>query len=585
MKRSLPLILVWLALCTSSWADAPALAEGASAHPPYRGSVPKKSDVVFSTRFKRVEAPEVIRSFRATRVEWVYTNDAEFAQSLEKAAPWFGGAINANGPLKDEAGYARDFDGQVLVAPWMKGWNGRWVSTTHPETRRVITEQLRRYAELGVDSMQADDPLLQMYTAIYQAGDFNPATVEGFPDWLARHPEPVRVAAAGLDGFKGDYREWLRSRQRVTNAQDYTKRFRSFPSTPLWMEYIQSTVRQHFVDVRRQLEQARGKPVALSMNLGILDEPNDQNRQYFLADLADYAIAETRIDDYASMVAQSATFRALGLGFVPSLKPGTLEENRIAIATLYALGTQPVVPWDVYVGNDERGQAKRLFGTADEYGHLYQFVRAHPEVVDGLETAVLVGVLAPVSKFRSDATKALVRKLVERQIPFAYVPVGGKVPHHKIDVGRIKHLRALLSVNDADDLPADAREAIAAAGVPLLDVRAMKDDRLADWQPFLIAPGSERVRIIPRAAPGDPSRLVLHIIDTSRAGQTQADPTCRRRLGIRRQLLGGAKVTGEYWSSMPPGTRLEAVDSGARDLFVTLQGCPLWGVLEVRMQR
>lgn len=161
------------------------------------------------------------------------------------------------------------------------------------------------------------------------------------------------------------------------------------------------------------------------MNLSALYEPLESNPSFFLTPLADYAMAETPIEDHAQRVSQAATARALGLGFVPSRRPRSTAENRVAIATLYALGGQPIGPWDVYVGHDARGLAKRFFGRPQDDADLDHFVRANGDLLDRRETAVQVGLVVPVDKGQRDRIKHLVRRLTDHGVNMAFVPVGG----------------------------------------------------------------------------------------------------------------------------------------------------------------
>lgn len=561
-----------------------ALPDGAQVHPAYHGNVPRRSDVVFSSRSKRPEAPALAKAFGATRIEWVYTSDQAFVTSLKDAAPWFGGTLNANGPLPSDAGFARDFDGDILLAPWMKAWGGRWITTTHPETRRALSEQALLYLKLGANSIQFDDPQLQYFAAQTQGGDFNPSTVAGFPQFLASQRDQAAVKTAGLAGFTGNYRDFLISTQGVTDNKDYLRRFRSFPSTKLWLRYVQSTVEDYFVYMRKLINDGQPKSVPLSMNISALYEPNEANRFFFLARLADYAIAETQTADLVQMTSQAATARALGMGFVPSIRPLGLAENRVAIATLYALGGEPVVPWDTYAGNDQAGQPKRFFGSVEEYGDLFHFVRAYPALFDGLETAAMVGIVVPVDKFRSETTKDVSKKLTEKQIPYAFVPVGGSQVRYQLDVMRLRHFKLLVTVNPDSDYLREDLETITASKVPRSDAGALTDDVVARLRPFIAAPGGERLRIVARAAPADSSRLVVHVIDTARADQTAVDTECRRRIGVESSLLGPGKISSVTWTTTAETKHLVSA-LNATQLFVTLPSCPMWGILEFQMAR
>jgi hypothetical protein len=63
------------------------------------------------------------------------------------------------------------------------------------------------------------------------------------------------------------------------------------------------------------------------------------------------------------------------------------RRTRQTIATAYAAGGLCMVPWDVYMP----GNAPRYFGTPPQYAHLFGFVRAAAEYLDGYEDAAVAG--------------------------------------------------------------------------------------------------------------------------------------------------------------------------------------------------
>ena len=57
------------------------------------------------------------------------------------------------------------------------------------------------------------------------------------------------------------------------------------------------------------------------------DRPEEKNWHFFLTEYTDYAMAETPIDNTEALARRAATLRALGIGYVPSLKPRSTPEN------------------------------------------------------------------------------------------------------------------------------------------------------------------------------------------------------------------------------------------------------------------
>lgn len=558
--------------------DAWRLADGAGVHPDWRGPVPAASDIVFSTRFRRDDAVAVAREFGATRIEWTYAADADYLRQLHEVAPWIGGAVNANGPLLDDAGYARDFDGRVLGAPWMKGWNGRWITTQAAPARAELERQVQRFVDLGVRSIQVDDPLLQLFPGLFQGGDFNDATVAGFPRYLKETAEPAAVAAAGLARFEGDYREFLRRHHGVVDAADYERRSRGFPSTRLWLDYLRDSVAQHHAWLRDRLHR---DGVALSMNLVQMTLPDAGDRSWFLTLYLDYAVAETPNTDYSALLSKTATLRALGIGFVPSIQPQSLAVNRVALATAYALGAPPLVPWDTYVGNDDRGLARRYFGQPAELADIYRFARANRQALDRHELDAVVGLVVPVDRVRPAALKGLIDRLVARQVPFAFVPAGGSPRAPAVDASRLDGFRVLVLTHPEGDYDPPTRAALARSHARRLTPGQLEGDLLADLQPFRPQPGDESLRLVPRSVPGSDD-IALHVVDPGRGEPVAGDTACRRRLEVPDGALGAARVTAASWSS-GAGRRPLRLERAGPATQIILDDCPLWGIVLLRL--
>lgn len=549
------------------------LMESAGVHPELRDGVPRHSDVIFSTRSRRPDAPAAAKSFGATRIEWVYSQDATYNKHLKAVAPWLGATINSTWRLSSDSGYAKNFDGATIVHPRMKAWGGEWVTTTHPQTSQALQRAARAAVAAGADSIQVDDPLMQVYAAQMWGGDFNERTLDGFKAFLDKYPNKDLLRRIGLDPSPADYRQWLKTTHNIQTAAEYERKFKELPSTPIWIEYLEQTVLDFYGDLRRHLDAQAGKRVPLSMNLNFLNEPHARNRNFFLAKAADYAIAETDIRSLLELQKRAATLRALGLGWVPSILPRELPQTRVAVALLYGLGGVPLVPWDVYVGNDERGHPKRYFGTADEYADLFRFARAQAEWMDGFEASAVVGVVVPTNRYDTEKTHSLVRRLSERQIPFAFIALDQD--QEVANSGGWQRVKVLAATTDGEAFTGREESLLKGTGRILYSYSDMQGELLDALRPFLIGPTSG-VRIIPRAIPGDGSRLVLHVIDLTRGSIGAGDPACRRRIGIRQSMLGSH---GSISAERKTLDGYDSVKIDSRDknyLFLSLVGCSLW---------
>jgi hypothetical protein len=257
----------------------------------------------------------------------------------------------------------------------------------------------------------------------------------------------------------------------------------------------------------------------------------------------------------------------------------------VAIATLYALGGQPVVPWDVYIGNDETGQPKRFFGSVQEYGDLYRFVQSHAELFDQMESVAVVGIPVPVDKFNSQSTTALVRRLAQLQVPFAFVLTGGKEQHFQIDPNRARNFKLFTLANPETDFLSEDLNVLRSLSVERRDTTQITDAELRELSPFLAVGEASALKLYPRASGADDEgHLQIHLVDEARGEAASSDLTCRRRVGVKKSLIGGRKIVAAAWQSTQSAIKLDWTD-GARELYVTVPECTLWGVLTLEFQR
>jgi len=577
--------VLWAAL----WAIAPAqaawnLVDAANTQVPLAPGVPKGSDVVFSVRSLRPEAIDVAKSFHATRLEWSFAMDADFIKAARKEVGWFGGAMNALSGLKTGAGAAKDFDGNTIVPARMKAWNVQWNTTTHPDTQAALRNRAKRNVELGADSIQIDDPLLQYFAGYSLHGDFNESTLAGFPSYLKQRADPAEVEKAGLTGFQGDYRELLRKRFGIRDGKDYAKRWEKLPTSDLWLDYLKQTVADHFGGLRDYLKSVHGSPVPMSMNLSMLNRPSEENRNFFLTPYTDYSMAETAADDLLEMQLRVTTARSLGLGLVASPKsPKDAASNRWAIATFYAIGANPMVPWDVFIGNDKDGQPARYFGKPADYADLYQFVRRHSALFDGYEQAPVVGIVVPVDHYAEDATLALVRRLGQRRIPFTFVPVGGKLRKLPVVAARLEHFKLLVTPNPQPDFAPEQWAQLHREPLSMINASRLADGMMDELVPLVVGGATERLQWYPRARlDGKEAHLGVHLVDEARSSPAPAD--CKRRVSLRRMALGAFKVEKASWHSPTRDSALDVTREGG-DVAVTIPECVQWGVVRFDLSR
>lgn len=387
--------------------------------PPLSPLAPERSDIIFSTRVFRPESASVAKQFGANRIEWIYLKSAEEVRVLRDVAGKIGGTLNANPVLGTDDGYARNFDDEIFVAPWMKKWGARWVTTAHQDTRKALDAKLDQLLLYGVNSIQFDDPLLQLLSARSYGGDFNLATQKGFAEWLNHEKNKPYAIEYGLLDVAQDrvyYRDFLKANYAIENNKEYMAMAQKIPSTKLWLNYIESTVDDYFKGIREKIKQTSRGRVALSMNLPDEVWPTKKNPSFFLLKYVDYLVSEVDAKDYMDVVASAKTARSLGIGFVPSIKPDNYDSNRLALMLAYSFGGNPLVPWDLYV---EHGG--RYYGDYFEYGDIFGFVKKNGDIFNGYEETPFVGILINLDEVDDERLKKITEILLKNNIQFYYI--------------------------------------------------------------------------------------------------------------------------------------------------------------------
>jgi len=553
-------------------------------HPPLRGLGPKRSSVIFSTRFKRDDAIATAKGFGATRVEWVYISDQDrgFLSQLKASVGHVGGTLNANVKTPNDEGVAQNFDGKKLIAPWMTTWGAKWVTTSNPLTRKALFDWASNYIIAGADSIQFDDPLLQLHSADWGGGDFSPTSLSEFREFLQHYPDKNKLISLGihdLDGF--NYKEHLRTVHGIWSNADYLRNFRSLPTTPLWTQYLSEAVSMFFRDLRKHLDSTAGRQFPLSMNLGEISRPSEANQQFFLTQFVNYVIAETPINEISDLYTRAATFRSMGIGFIPSFVPRSVAEGRKAISTFYALGANPLVPWDVWIKD-----ANRYFGKLEEYGDLYHFVRQNPRLFDDWEAVSVVGIVIPIDKYREANTMRLVHRLVSNNVPFAFVLTGGSVIRYTLAEWRLNHFGILMTTNPLSDFSQDDRDTLRSITLLNLDANETSDTIIESLSPFFRTGNTDNLELIPRGHEAQARRneLVIHVIaEHEQAKQGIDGSPCTRSIGIKLSFLAGRHPKNVTWNSMGTASKEAKWDEEPQGFQIALPSCSEWGIVHMEL--
>jgi len=542
----------------------------------------RHSDVCFSTRWARDNAVEALRAFGANRVVWVYTESADFARAIHDTGATLQCAINSIPQTDDLSAYCVDLDGTMLVAPWMVTFSKdnppKWGCNNQPAFRQAVLDKAKKALDAGADWMQFDDWSLIASAHSWGGGCMCDRCMEAFREYLAELPaETLReLGIESLDGF--DYRDFLAREHGIHDAAAYKQRRGELATTPPLEDFQRRSVREYFVGLRAALDEHAGRRVPLSINASLT---NPSQRASFLADLVDFFLGETSATTLEDLAVCAATADALGKPQIVSPFPHNVSDARLALAATYALGQYYLVPWDVWMGPEK----PRHFGTVEDYGDLFHFVRDNPGLLDDYEAPGVVGVVVDTDRYDAGRMRSVVGKVLRARVPFCFVLLGRKYYHVPLDPQRLARFAALICLDEFESYAEEDRAALASVAheVGRLSDRQATPDLLSRLAPVQVW-GPEDVYVLPRVSldPADRT-LILHVLNRVREAEGQpVVPLRYLSVGLRGEALLGARVESATWHAPGEETRELEVDdlpTGPRLIIPELRR---WGIARVR---
>jgi len=552
---------------------------------PRRPTVFDYGDVCLSSRSQRANSIETIKAFGANRLMWCYSANPDFIKQCKDAGiETFQGAVNSIPGTDETAAHALNFDGSPVVAPWMVAFNRKkpwyWGCNNRPQFMETSLARTEQALAAGADWIQFDDWAMVVSAAAWGGACFCEECRSGFRQYLTERPSTDRLADLGiLDVETLDYRAFLAATHGVTDARSYKDKRRSIPTTPHFEDFQRRSVRQFFAQLRRRIDEQAGRAVPLSINSTFF---RPDQRSNYIVDIVDFLQGETWHMSLVDLAIPAKVAEGLGKWQVFVPKPRDVQVARMAIAASYALGQLMLVPWDMYMGSDATGIRPRYYGTVEQYGDLFHFVRDNPELFNGCEAAPMVGLVVNLDRYDKHRTEQACQRLLASQVPFAIVPVGRAYSECGPDAERLRGFHTLITVGDAAEYADRDREAIEQASddVTVLSDREATAQHLESISPFEVWGPPDGIHILPRARRAREDRkLFCHVLN--RVEMADERPLKWISFVVRRSAFLGSDVAAVRWHS--PGRKPHTLDYEllAAGVRVVVPQLPIWGIAEV----
>ncbi len=340
---------------------------------PIAKGAPRKSDVCLSSRWPRpkdandpYDTFDICEKFHATRLEWVYTQDREFIARANKRGLDVMATLNATMPDVPgievyEKGRMVHPDGSLHVAPWMTWQPPPYMGCANSkEYKANMMARAKKILDAGARGLQFDDPYMNCHSRHWDIC-FCDYCNTGFRAYLKKKLSESELAELGIEdidtfSYKAYRHGGGKSEQLKSHFVDY--------QTAVTLAYHRS--------IHNTLREQYGEEISFSSN-------NSSIRWDPPFDMFDYGMCELHhsLSFPKTMYQRMKLTYSLGKSQVVSFHNTTAAGRRI-IGSLYALGANPLVPWDVWVKG-----TSRYYGKPAEFADLYGFVRANAQCFDG----------------------------------------------------------------------------------------------------------------------------------------------------------------------------------------------------------
>ena len=431
----------------------------------------KYSAVYLSSRWYRQDGQDgqlgtldVLKRFMATGEKWGYISDAGQISSITNMGLTFQNAVNINVGDTPQT-KAVLFDGTIAQAPWMS-WGAKWSCVNNPFYVEAVETELRQSVENGVSEIQFDDWASNV-ACMNWGGCFCTYCMDGFREYLKEHLSEAQLEEyqiSGIDSF--DYKEYIsETYPEVRTNEQYLQKRASIPLNEMFSSFQTESTRSFHKKEKAYLEE---NGVTYSHNVTNFGNSCTNPSTILCYDIFDAGLGETNTSALSpqAILTSGKINEALGKQYIYSPLP--TEDNgdviQTAIALCYATGQQILVPWDVWLEGDTR-----YFGTVEEYGKLFHFVRQYSWLFDDHKEKAKVGVIVNLDEVELTVLQQKCMDLAKEGISFRLLVSRRGEPSFSITQEDLKDLQVLIPLSDVEGLKEEEQQMIAASGLPMVE--------------------------------------------------------------------------------------------------------------------
>jgi hypothetical protein len=344
------------------------------------------------------------KAFNVDRIVWIYENTQEFNEQVRAEGIGIGTTMSANAreiwlnswpsekiqPFIDRF-TIKNLAGEQVLPPHMKKFGNAWVvhwlpDHTNPEWIDFYTDYVVGLYGKGIDAVHRDTAALN-FSAPRAGGTFTDSAVEFFRSYLVENYSLEQLAALGVEDIS-DFNVRDHFKELGAPNDEQLTHWRGSPLMSIYIDAMMQADRLFFRQVRERVEAQTGLVIPWGLNAAGPVRAHEESFDFRIGEfqshfnqpqtilyLNEMVRREGKIQAWVSMVDRN--YESL---------PDFIPDTRRHIATVYAVGSIPLVPWCMYMHD-----APRFYGSVEDFGDLFHFVSENRHYFDEHELIYATG--------------------------------------------------------------------------------------------------------------------------------------------------------------------------------------------------
>lgn len=531
------------------------------------------SSVFLSSRWWRTDGQDgqlgtldVLKRFMATDDKWTYLTEQDKISNIVRLGVGFQGSLNMN---NGSGGRAKYYDGTDIVAPWMT-WGATWGSMSDPVYYNQVLATAKSAIDAGASSFQFDD-WVGSVDAYKFGGDFCAPCMTGFRDYLEEHYTTSELSGFGIDNIATfNYKTFLQTTLDVETNADYMTKKALTPLDNIFGAFMKQEAISFHTRMREDMETYAGRPIEYSNNASFIRDASTQT--HFIHDLFDYGMGEHNEGAMSlnNIVTNGTIASGLGKPHIMSPLPFQTGNIRQSLAAAYALGQYMLVPWDAWLEG-----STRYFGTVEQYGEMFHFIRQYPFLFDGHEPPAKVGILLKWNELNGNTLTDLSMKLFKAGVPFRTVTANDSLPHYDLRAQTLEGLDTLIAYSPVSSFDSDDQQRITDTEADVVSVPTIDATWLANHSAVSVSVVDQVYAIVRSSADANAPKSV-HLLNRKGESVSGAKVTLTDA-----DFFGGASLQAVLYRPGQDPLPLAVTSAGSGKHELTVPELAEWGILRI----